>query len=111
MKRALAAIVILLGASALAVFATGASNSKSTDYWVELDNAFGLIKGGDLKIAGVRAGKITDLKLDKKTLRARVGFEITRNGFGSLRTDVHCDSRPQSLIGEYFVDCKPGIAP
>ena len=112
MRRILTTIVLALTAVTFIVFAGGAGGSSGGHkYWVELDNAFGLIKGGDLKIAGVRAGKITDLKLDKKTLRARVGFEITQNGFGSLRTDVHCDSRPQSLIGEYFVDCKPGTAP
>ena len=34
----------------------------------------------------------------------------TKNGFGSLRSDAFCESRPQSLIGEYFVDCQPGTA-
>src|SRR3954451_4073393 len=111
MKRALAVIVTLLGASALAVFATGASNSKSTDYWVEFDDAFGLIKGGDLKIAGVRAGKIGELKIDRKNYHALVEIKITKSGFGSIRTDVTCQARPQSLIGEYFVDCQPGVEP
>src|SRR3954465_9941528 len=111
MKRALAVIVVLLGASALAVFATGASNSKSTDYWVEFDDAFGLIKGGDLKIAGVRAGKIGALKIDRKTYHALVQIKITKSGFGSIRTDVTCQARPQSLIGEYFIDCQPGTSP
>src|SRR4051794_12932968 len=110
-KRALAVIVTLLGAGALALFATGASNSKSTDYWVEFDDAFGLIKGGDLKIAGVRAGKIGELKIDRKTYHALVQIKITKSGFGSIRTDVTCQARPQSLIGEYFVDCQPGVEP
>jgi virulence factor Mce-like protein len=79
-------------------------------YWVELDNAFGLINGGDLKVAGVRAGTIKQLKLDKKSHRALVQIEITRDGFGSLRADTHCGSRPQSLIGEYFLDCNPGTS-
>src|SRR3954447_12583752 len=111
MKRALAVIVVLLGASALAVFATGASNSKSTSYWVEFDDAFGLIKGGDVKIAGVRAGKVGDLKIDRKNYHALVQIKITKSGFGSIRTDVTCQARPQSLIGEYFVDCQPGVEP
>ena len=51
----------------------------------QFDNAFGLIQGGDLKVAGVRAGKITDIKLDKRTKHALVGFKIDKNGFGSLR--------------------------
>ena len=61
-------------------------------------------------MAGVRAGKITDIKLDKRTKHALIGFKIDKNGFGSLRSDAFCESRPQSLIGEYFVDCQPGTA-
>ena len=28
-----------------------------------------------------------------------------------LRRDAHCEVRPQSFIGEYFVDCQPGTSP
>jgi virulence factor Mce-like protein len=112
MRRAVGTLAALLVAGALWVVLGGAGNgSAGNRYWVELDNAFGLISGGDLKIAGVRAGKITKLKLDKKTNRALVGFEVTKTGFGDLRADTHCDVRPQSLIGEYFVDCQPGTSP
>jgi virulence factor Mce-like protein len=86
-------------------------NASKPKYWVELDNAFGLIQGGDLKIAGVRAGKITDLELDRRSLKAKVGFQVLQSGFGDLRADTTCESRPQSLIGEYFLDCNPGTAP
>ena len=58
----------------------------------------------------MRAGTITDIKLDKRTKHALVGFKIDKDGFGSLRSDAFCESRPQSLIGEYFVDCQPGTA-
>jgi virulence factor Mce-like protein len=112
MKRVLGIALVLAAAAALTVFATGASNGGGgRTYWVELDDAFGLISGGDLKIAGVRAGKIGDLKVDQKTHRALVQIHITKNGFGSLRTDVTCQARPQSLIGEYFLDCQPGTSP
>jgi len=112
MRRVLGILGTLVVAATLWI-ALGASSNGPTGnrYWVELDNAFGLVNGGDLKIAGVRAGKITKLKLDKKTNRALVGIEITKTGFGDLRSDVHCDVRPQSLIGEYFVDCQPGTSP
>jgi virulence factor Mce-like protein len=110
-RRVLVTAAVLLAAGAVAFLATGAGNgSGAGKYWVELDNAFGLVNGGDLKIAGVRAGAITDIKLDRKTNRALVGFKITTGGFGSLRSDVQCDVRPQSLIGEYFLDCAPGTS-
>jgi virulence factor Mce-like protein len=112
MRRILATFALLAGLAAFVVVAGGAggNDSEKGKYWVELDNAFGLIQGGDLKVAGVRAGKITELKLDRRTKHALVGIKINENGFGSLRTDVKCESRPQSLIGEYFIDCLPGTA-
>jgi virulence factor Mce-like protein len=109
-RRALAIAAVLAAVSAFVALTTGAGGDRNGTYWVELDNAFGLIEGGDLKVAGVRAGQITKIKLDRRTRHALVGFRIRRTGFGSLRTDVHCESRPQSLIGEYFLDCLPGTA-
>lgn len=108
-RLAIALLVVAVGAGAVAltVLRSGGPDGR---YWVQFDNAFGLITGGDLKVAGVRAGRITDIKLDRRTNRAIVGFTIDRRGFGSLRTDATCESRPQSLIGEYFVDCQPGTA-
>ena len=35
-------------------------------------------------------------------------MSVTQAGFGSFHKDAFCQSRPQSLIGEYFVDCQPG---
>ena len=123
MRRIAIVFVCLVAAGTFIVLAGGAgSGSGGSTYYAELDNAFGLVKGGDMKVAGVRAGKITDLilctKTEKKCLPAArgtnlalVGFKITQNGFGSLRTDTTCQSRPQSLIGEYYLDCEPGTNP
>jgi virulence factor Mce-like protein len=110
MKRVIATLLVLGAAGTVAFLASGASNSdNSPRYWVELDNAFGLIPGADFKIAGVRAGKITDLKLDKRNHKALVQFKVKQqSSFTRLRTDVFCETRSQSLIGEYFIDCNPG---
>ena len=108
MRRALVVILVLAGAGAYALTSTGAKEESGSKFTVEFDNAFGLVKGGDVKVAGVRAGTVSKLRLDKKSHRALVDFELTKQGFGSLRTDSTCESRPQSLIGEYFIDCTPG---
>ncbi len=112
MKRILAILLLVFAAGAFVVLAGGAGPdaTEKPKYWVEFDNAFGLIEGGDLKIAGVRAGKITDIELNRENLKARVGIQVADTGFGSLRSDVFCEVRPQSLIGEYFIDCLPGTA-
>ncbi len=109
MKRILLSAAILLATGAFLVLALGASNgSAQGKYKIELDNAFGLVNGADFKVAGVRAGSITNIGLDQQTLHAVVTVQVTEPGFGVFHSDAFCQSRPQSLIGEYFIDCQPG---
>ncbi|HEV2785486.1 MAG TPA: MlaD family protein, partial [Solirubrobacteraceae bacterium] len=110
MKRILGLVLLALAVTAIVTLGTGASEDEKSGkkYWVELDNAFGLTDGADVKIAGVRAGKVTAMELDRTDLRPNIGIEITETGFDDIRTNVQCETRPQSLIGEYFIDCRPG---
>jgi virulence factor Mce-like protein len=110
--RRLLVIVVLLaaGAAAVATASAGSEDPKTPRYTVELDNAFGIVHGADVKVAGVRAGHVSGMRVDPKSKRALIDFTIDKAGFGSLRTDAFCETRPQSLIGEYFVDCRPGTA-
>jgi virulence factor Mce-like protein len=112
MRRA-ASILVVLGAVVAAVVFTGASGSEAEGkkYWVEFDNAFGLVEGGDLKVGGVRAGSVNKFELtDTEPYRVAVEVEVTEPGFDALRTDSECRVRNQSLIGEYYVDCEVGTA-
>src|SRR4051812_5424804 len=112
MRRLLIIVLVLgAGAAAVATATAGSQDPNSPHYTVELDNAFGIVNGSDVKVAGVRAGRVTGMRVDPKTKRALVDISIDKAGFGSLRTDAFCATRPQSLIGEYFVDCRPGSAP
>ncbi len=110
MRRVIVIVVATVAVLVGAVVAMGAADGEDSSgrFTVELDNAFGLIEGGDVKVAGVRAGKITSLEVDEESYRALVGIKIDAKGYGELRSDVFCESRPQSLIGEYFLDCLPG---
>src|SRR5919112_4129851 len=112
MRRIVSTLLLLAlaGAAAFALVAAGGKGPEKPKYKVVLDNAFGIVAGADMKVAGVRAGSIKDLEVDQKTHKAIVSFEIDKAGFGSLRKDVTCESRPQSLIGEYYIDCKPGTS-
>ena len=109
MKRLLISAAIVLAAAAFIFIAGGASGgSAQGTYKIELDNAFGLVTGADFKVAGVPAGTISGINLDQKSLHAVVTVQVTRGGFGAFHQDVFCQSRPESLIGEYFIDCNPG---
>jgi virulence factor Mce-like protein len=113
-RRLLAlALVVAAAAVVVATAAKGAAGSSGggNRFTIELDNAFGLTQGADVKVAGVRAGKVAGMRVDPRTTHALIDIELTQSGFGSLRQDAFCETRPQSLIGEYFVDCRPGTSP
>src|SRR3954468_25061266 len=112
MRRLLVLIVLIgAGVAAVATASAGSEDPRRPSFTVELDNAFGLTEGADVKVAGVRAGRVSGMRVDRKTKRALIDITIDTNGFGSLRSDAFCETRPQSLIGEYYVDCRPGTAP
>jgi len=111
--KRVAAIVLLLAlvcGAALTLGAKDEEDSGGKTYELLFDNAFGLTEGGDFKVAGVRAGQTKTFKVTKVDGRplALVEAEVTEPGLADLRKDARCEIRPQSLIGEYFVDCQPG---
>ena len=106
------AVVLVVAAAGLGLGAKGDDDSGSKTYELLFDNAFGLTEGGDFKVAGVRAGQTSKFKVTKVDGRplALVTAEVTEPGLADLRRDAKCEIRPQSLIGEYFVDCQPGTS-
>ena len=110
MRRLLATALLLAAASAAVVLTAARDGGGALQTLeIEVDNAFGLAKGGDLKIGGVKAGQTTDFRITRtEPYRTVVKAEINVPGFDSLREDARCDVRQQSLIGEYFLDCDLG---
>ena len=106
MKRLIVLISVLLATGVVAVLGTGAGDDKPSGYEVRaiFDNAFSLIEGEDVRISGVNVGKITDLEVTEDN-RAAVVFSIEKPGFDDFREDAKCTIRPQSLIGEKYVEC------
>jgi ABC-type transporter Mla subunit MlaD len=112
-RRTLLVLALLLGATAvaLALGATSDSGTERKSYEIVFDNAFGLTEGGDFKVAGVRVGTTGELRVIRgRRPLALVRAEVSEPGFGDLRADARCEIRPQSFIGEYFVDCQPGTS-
>src|SRR5215203_2418234 len=104
MRRIALTLAVLAATAATVVTVTGASDSRS--YQAELFNAFGLVKGSELRVAGAKAGTITDLDITpQKTALVTVEEE---GNFPELKADASCSSEPQSLIAEYFLNCQPG---
>jgi ABC-type transporter Mla subunit MlaD len=108
MRRLIAIAVLGLALSVIAFVGLGA-NTGSAGYKVRaiFDNVAAAVPGEDVKIAGAKVGRIEsmDVTAGKKAV---VTLEIDDERFVPFRGDASCTIRPQSLIGEKFVECKPG---
>jgi len=106
MKR-VATVTLLLALAAAATFTLGASD-RGSSYKVRaiFDNAGFVIPGEDVKVAGVKVGKIDSMDITRD-FKAVVVLDIQDPAYQDFRTDARCQVRPQSLIGEKFVECTP----
>lgn len=109
-KRLFAIPVVLIAAVALFVVGTGASDDEGGAYKVRaiFDNAFTVIPGLDVKVAGVRVGQVESLDVTEDQ-KAAVVLRIDNKDFQDFRTDALCTIRPQGLIGEKFIECDPSL--
>jgi ABC-type transporter Mla subunit MlaD len=105
--RKLVPIVLVLAVVVVAVIVIS-SREGEQPYQVRaiFDNAGFVIPGEDVKIAGVKVGKVSSLDVTDD-FKAAVVLEITEPGYQDFRRDASCIVRPQNLIGERFVECKP----
>jgi ABC-type transporter Mla subunit MlaD len=106
--RRLALIASLLAAS-IAGLAASAGADDARTYKIEMYNAFGIVEGSDVRIAGVNAGSVTELEVTAAKT-ALVTVELSGE-LGTLGEESTCSSEPQSLIAEYFISCEPAGEP
>jgi phospholipid/cholesterol/gamma-HCH transport system substrate-binding protein len=112
---------LLAGAMLIAFPALG-SNGSSGDYKVRgiFDNGSFMVSGEEVRVAGAKVGTVdsVDVSGDDEIVsreggdhavpgKAVIVMNITDAGFKDFRTDASCIVRPQSLIGERYVDCTP----
>ena len=108
MKRLLAIAAVLLAGIALVVFATG-SSSDSGGYKVRaiFDSAAFVIPGMDVQDRRRRRRQhLGDRPDGRQEGRGRPQHRRTAN-YHDFRKDAFCTIRPQSLIGERYVECEP----
>jgi ABC-type transporter Mla subunit MlaD len=99
------ALLIALLAAAAAWLSSLAGASDSHTYHVQMYNAFGIVEGSNVRIAGVDTGTVTGLDI---TAQKRADLTIETSGpLGVLGKNTKCSSQPQSLIAEYFLTCTP----
>jgi phospholipid/cholesterol/gamma-HCH transport system substrate-binding protein len=112
---------LLLAALLIALPAIG-SNGTSGTYLVRgyFDNGSFVVSGEQVRVAGATVGTVqsVDVSNDHEIAsdeggphavpgKAVVVMEIDDSGFKNFRQDASCLIRPQSLIGEKYIDCTP----
>ena len=107
MRRVAAVALLIVAAAAFAVVGLGAGDEPGGDYKVRaiFENAGFVIPGEDVKVAGVKVGSIDAIDVTED-FKAAVVLKITEPGYQDFREDGGCIVRPQSLIGERFVECE-----
>jgi len=105
MRTVAVAAVLIVAAVAAALLVVGREDDA---YRVRaiFDNAGFVIAGEDVKVAGVKVGSIEEVEVTPE-LKAAVVLRIDDPGYQDFRADARCSIRPQSLIGERFVECEP----
>ena len=104
---ALAAIVAII----VVAIATNASGTGGDPYDVRaiFDDASFAVQGEQVRVAGAPVGSIVGLGVTANK-QAAVTLEIDDSRFAPFHANATCAIRPQSLIGEMYVDCSPGTA-
>jgi ABC-type transporter Mla subunit MlaD len=90
--------------------ARGSSSSTGSGTYVVraiFDDAAFAAQGEDVRIAGANVGSIVGLGVTAAK-RAAVTLAISDGRFAPFHANATCAIRPQSLIGEQYVDCSPG---
>lgn len=101
-------VAVMLALAAVLVVALTGTGGASSSYTVAaiFSNAAGLIPGQNVEIAGAVVGQVSSIGLTPDH-RARVVMSVD-TGFAPFRSNADCSIKPQSLIGEKFVECDPG---
>ncbi|MEM7530346.1 MAG: outer membrane lipid asymmetry maintenance protein MlaD [Pseudomonadota bacterium] len=105
--------IVLGAAGGFVVYAAntadlGLGQSGGKAYVAEFRKADGLATGGDVRIAGVKVGSITEMELDPKTFRARVRLSL--NGAVELPDDSAARITSASLLGDSYIAISPGAS-
>jgi phospholipid/cholesterol/gamma-HCH transport system substrate-binding protein len=78
----------------------------SREYKAEFSDATGVVKGDDIRIAGVKVGNVQDVEIVDRT-RARVSFKIDDDAL--VTPETHATIKFRNLVGQRYISLtQPG---
>jgi ABC-type transporter Mla subunit MlaD len=119
-KRVLLALGLVAAVVVVVLLASGGGSDDGYRVRAVFDNGGFMVKGEEVRVAGANVGEIESVDVsmpDDKVAyengkavarpgKAIIVMNIKDPGFQDFREDASCQIRPQSLIGEKFVDCR-----
>ena len=122
MRRLATTALIGLCAASLFVFGVGAESDDSDRYLVRavFDNGTFVVQAEEVRVAGARVGEVESVDVSREDEivsldpephaepgKAIIVMRIDDEAFQDFREDASCIIRPQSLLGEKYIDCAP----
>ena len=111
MRRLALIALVLVAAATIAAVASASGPGGGGNYRVRaiFDDASFAVAGEQVRVAGAPVGSIASLDVTKGK-QAAVTLQIDDARFTPFHANATCAIRPQSLIGEMYVDCAPGTS-
>jgi phospholipid/cholesterol/gamma-HCH transport system substrate-binding protein len=121
MKKVIGGLIVVAAVVVAIVLISGGGSSNGYVVRAIFDNGSFMVAGEQVRVAGANVGTIKsvgvslpgeptaeeDGKLVDVPGKAIIELEIDNPSFQDFRQDAGCEIRPQSLIGEKYVDCRP----
>ncbi|MBS1881617.1 MAG: MCE family protein [Actinobacteria bacterium] len=123
MRKAIAGIAVVAAIVVAIILIAGGSGGNGYVVRAIFDQGSFMVSGEQVRVAGANVGEIKsvgvslpgeptaieDGKFKDVPGKAVIELEISDPGFQDFRQDASCEIRPQSLIGEKYVNCTPTV--
>lgn len=123
MKKFLIATGVIAAIVVIVALLAGGDDDDAYVVRAIFDNGGFMVKGEEVRVGGATVGVIEsvgvtlpgevtgyeDGKPETVPGKAVIVMKIEDEGFQDFRSDGSCYIRPQSLIGEKFIDCRPTL--
>src|SRR6201996_322482 len=123
MKKLIAGAVVVAAIVVVVFLISGGGSSEGYVVRAVFDQGSFMVSGEQVRVAGANVGTIKAVKVslpgeptaeeDGKFKdvpgKAIIELQISNPSFQDFRQDASCEIRPQSLIGEKYVDCRPTL--